>query len=134
MLGRRRALHLGNVIGGSSPLHVVTIVQIIVPLVSDEVHLKVQVPVAQEWIVGKVPETVVTGGNLMPVTIAIGGGPSGSGSTVVKTGSKEESATTANVILLDASRPDGGGGAYGDLPDGRSGVDDRRRRDRQGRR
>ncbi len=44
-------------------LHIVTMVHI-VPLVSDEVHLKVQVPVAQEWIAGKVPQTVViTGSN-----------------------------------------------------------------------
>ncbi len=66
-----------------------TMVQIIVPLVSDEVHLKVQVPVAQEWIAGKVPQTVVTGGNLAPITIPIGGaaGSSGSGITV-KTGGK----------------------------------------------
>ena len=63
-------------------------VQIIVPLVSDEVHLKVQVPVAQEWIAGKVPQTVVTGGNLTPITIPIGGGTSGGSGTEVKTGSK----------------------------------------------
>lgn len=56
----------------------VTILQIIVPLVSDEVHLKVQVPVAQAWIAGKVPQTVVTGGSLTPVTIPIGGGTSSS--------------------------------------------------------
>ena len=68
-------------------LHLVTTLQIIVPLVSDEVHLKVQVPVAQEWIAGKVPQTVVTGGNLAPITIPIGGGTSGS-SGLVKTGGK----------------------------------------------
>lgn len=68
-----------------------TMVQIIVPLVSDEVHLKVQVPVAQEWIAGKVPSTVVTGGSLTPITIPIGGGTSGgsgTSGTVVKTGTK----------------------------------------------
>ncbi len=65
-----------------------TMVQIIVPLVSDEVHLKVQVPVAQEWIAGKVPSTVVQGGGLTPITIPIGGGTSGSTGSVVKTGTK----------------------------------------------
>ncbi len=65
-----------------------TMVQIIVPLVSDEVHLKVQVPVAQEWLAGQVPSTVVTGGSMAPITIPIGGGTSGSTGTVVKTGSK----------------------------------------------
>ena len=45
-------------------------------------------PVAQEWIAGKVPQTVVTGGNLTPVTIPIGGSTSGSTGTVVKTGTK----------------------------------------------
>ncbi len=65
------------------------------PLVSDEVHLKVQVPVAQEWLAGQVPETVVTGGNLAPITIPIGGGTNvlngssaKSGGTSVKVGGK----------------------------------------------
>ena len=64
-----------------------TILQIIVPLVSDEVHLKVQVPVAQEWIAGKVPSTVVQGDGPTPITIPIGGA-GGSSGTVVKTGTK----------------------------------------------
>ena len=68
--------------------HHVTILQIIVPLVSDEVHLKVQVPVAQEWIAGKVPQTVVTGGSMAPITIPIGGSTSGSADAVLNTGIK----------------------------------------------
>jgi len=57
-----------------------TTVQIVVPLVSDEVHLKVDIPVAQEWLAGKVPQTVVTGGSTTPITIPIGGNTSGSSS------------------------------------------------------
>ena len=43
---------------------------------------------AQEWLAGKVPETVVTGGNMTPITIPIGGGTPVTGSGVVKTGGK----------------------------------------------
>ncbi|MDA8345297.1 MAG: sporulation protein YunB [Thermaerobacter sp.] len=60
-----------------------TTVQIIVPLVSDEVHLKVQVPVAQEWLAGQVPQTVVMTGTTPSkiISIPIGSSTSSSGGT-----------------------------------------------------
>jgi sporulation protein YunB len=57
-----------------------TTVQIVVPLVKQEVHLKVQIPVAQEWIAGAVPQTVVMTGTTpskiisLPVGSSAGGG------------------------------------------------------------
>jgi sporulation protein YunB len=49
-------------------------VQVVVPLVSQPVHLDVQIPVAQGWIVGNVPQTYVTDGaqTFKRVTIPIG--------------------------------------------------------------
>lgn len=49
-------------------------VQVVVPLVSQPVHLDVQIPVAQGWIVGHVPQTYVLEGpqSLKRVTIPIG--------------------------------------------------------------
>lgn len=60
-------------------LHIVTILQIIVPLVSDEVHLKVQVPVAQEWLAGQVPQTVVMTGTTPSKIISL---PIGSSTSI----------------------------------------------------
>jgi sporulation protein YunB len=49
-------------------------VQIVVPLVSQSIHLDVQIPIAQGWIVGRVPQTYVTDGLQLGsrVTIPIG--------------------------------------------------------------
>jgi sporulation protein YunB len=49
-------------------------VQVVVPLVSRPVHLDVQIPVAQGWIVGHVPETYVLEGpqTMSRVSIPIG--------------------------------------------------------------
>ncbi|MDA8345294.1 MAG: hypothetical protein M0Z66_07410 [Thermaerobacter sp.] len=63
--------------------HHVTALQIIVPLVSDEVHLKVQVPVAQEWLAGQVPQTVVMTGTTPSKIISL---PIGSTSTTTTSG------------------------------------------------
>lgn len=50
-----------------------TQVQIAVPLVTDTIHLRVSVPLAQEWVVGNVPQTYVdTTRSLKTVTIPIG--------------------------------------------------------------
>jgi len=54
-------------------------VQVVVPLVSRPIHLDVQIPVAQGWIVGQVPNTYVLEGpgTLKRVTIPIGTGAVG---------------------------------------------------------
>jgi len=49
-----------------------TQVQIIVPLATDVIHLKVSVPLAQEWVVGNVPSTYVGTSSLKNITIPIG--------------------------------------------------------------
>ncbi len=58
-----------------------TTVQVVVPLVSKEEHLKVQVPIAQEWIAGAVPQTVVMTGTTPSkiISIPIGSSTSTSG-------------------------------------------------------
>lgn len=60
-----------------------TSVQIIVPLTSDVVHLRVQVPVAQEWFAGQVPQTVVMEGSVPNriVSLPIGGSAATGGTT-----------------------------------------------------
>ncbi len=49
-----------------------TQVQIAVPLVTDTIHLKVSVPLAQEWVVGNVPQTFVGSTSLKSLSIPIG--------------------------------------------------------------
>lgn len=63
-----------------------TTVQIIVPLVSDTVHLKVQIPVAQEWFAGKVPQTVVMTGPNPSRIISLPIGSTGSNASTTSSG------------------------------------------------
>lgn len=49
-----------------------TQVQILVPLVTDVIHLRVSVPLAQEWVVGNVPSTYVGTTSLKNLSIPIG--------------------------------------------------------------
>lgn len=58
-----------------------TMVQIVIPLVSDLVHLNVRIPIAQEWYAGQVPSTYVTQGQTPVVTIPLGRQPMVSTST-----------------------------------------------------
>ena len=60
-----------------------TTLQIIVPLVSDFIHLRVRIPIAQEWYAGRVPSTYVTTGPTPALTTPIGPGGTGPTSTQV---------------------------------------------------